>query len=220
MINLTIPVFTQHNLVTCGPFCMKMVMSYLGIEKAIEEIKSACNYCSHGTLETGIVLGLKKFGIDSRLFVAPDGDIIKGAYVGMPSCQLATTLRRRGGHSRNNINKKGFTELSEVVESGQIDLSIVTRSQIEKELDKGNPWVVVVSSFAFYGSRDDKKKGLLHFAVITGYDEDNFIINDPAPGFGIRKIQKDILLHSMYSGESRAICVYKSDNIKQGVDNE
>ena len=220
MINLDIPVFTQHNLVTCGPFCMKMVMSYLKVERTIEEIKESCNYCSHGTLETGIVLGLKRFGIDSKLFIVPDGDTIKGAYVGMPSNKLATTLRRRGGHSKNNINKRGFAELSEVVENGQIDLSVVTRAQIEKELDKGNPWIVVVSSFAFYGSTDDKKKGLLHFVVITGYDEDNFIINDPAPDTGTRKIQKDLLLHSIYSSEGRAICVFRGDNIKQGDHNE
>ena len=209
MINLTIPVFTQHNLVTCGPFCMKMVLSYLQVEKTIEEIKEACNYCAHGTLETGLVLGLKKFGIDSKLFIAPDGDVIKGAYIGMPLDKLATTLRRRSGHSRQPVAKRGFAELSEVVGNNQVDLSIITRSLIEKELDKGNPWIAVVSSFAFYGSLDDKKRGLLHFVVITGYDEDNFIIKDPSPNTGTRKIPKDLLLHSIHTGEGRAICVYK-----------
>lgn len=207
VINLNIPHFKQHNLVTCGPYCAKMVLSYLGLEKTIDEICESCNYCSQGTLETGLVLGLKSMGIDSNLYMTPDGDTIKAEYVSMESEKLVSTLRRRGSRSRQEASKRGFTELAQVVEKRAVTFCIPTRAMIEQGLDKGNPWIVVVKPFALYNFQDNKKAKLLHFVVITGYDECNFYINDPSSD--MKCIGKDQLLYSIYSGEGRVICIEK-----------
>jgi len=207
VINLDVPYFKQHNLVTCGPYCVKMVLSYLGIEKSIGEICESCNYCSQGTLETGLVLGLRSMGVDSVLHMVPDGDTIKAKYVSMDVKKLATTLRRRGGRSRKEVIKRGFSELAQVVENEQLDFRLPTRDLIERNIEIGNPWIVVVKPFALYGFQDDKKASLLHFVVIGGYDENGFYINDPATE--LRYVWKDQLLYGMYSGECRAICIRK-----------
>lgn len=198
----------QHNFVACGPYCVKMVLDYWGIDKSIDEICKLCNYCAQGTLETGLVLGLTKAGVDAKLYMTPDGDAIKAEYKEMDSKRLATTLRRRSGRSRREVSKRGFAELAETVENRQVVFDILSQKTMEYELNLGNPWIVVVKPFSLYGFKDNKKNELLHFVVICGYDNDYFYIHDPSENEASR-VSRDTLLYSMYSGEGRAICVKK-----------
>jgi len=208
MINLNINNLKQHDFVTCGPYCVKMVLDYFGIPKSVEDICKICRLHSKGTLETSLVLGLRAIGVNSKLYMVPDGETIKGAYAGIASNKLVPILRRRSSRNRS-VAKQGFAELAEVVQNGQVNFTIPTRILIEQELDEGNPWIIGVKPFALYGY-NDKQAGLLHFIIIQGYDSQSFIINDPAPNEGgIRSITKDHLLYSMYSAEGRAICICK-----------
>lgn len=212
MVNLEIPNHRQASKsTTCGPVCVQMILDYLGDRRTLEEICDLCDFDPRGTFETSLALALFRLGIPSTVFMEPDGERIKGSYLGLSQGRVASILKARSTKTQQEAQQRGFQELYEVVKNGLYKFQIATRRRIEEEIDAGNPWIVVVPAYDFYDKADkdsNRRKDLVHFIIIQGYDEDCYIVNDPAAdGKGVSRIDKDYLLYCMYKSEGYATCV-------------
>jgi len=190
----------------CGQFCVQMVLDKFGID--IDAAQN-CHILAGGMFESGVASALLKSGLKSIFHSYPNGNIFWGKHTGMTKRELLNSFKKKALKSKKSLHKRILSEIVELIEQDAISFGLPTRELIEKELDQGHPWIVGVKAYTLYGWQADKGKKRSHFIVVQGYDDQNFIINDPAHDKGgVRNIQKDELLYAMYSsGDGSAVCV-------------
>jgi hypothetical protein len=206
-INLNLKNYRQPpNSNLCGQYCIQMVLDKFGIDGNAAEV---CQIFAGGMFESGVALALLRMGLKSVFYDYPNGNIFWGKHVSMTKKELLNSFKRKAIKSKKNLHKKILSEIVELIEKDAVSFDLPTRELIERELDQKHPWIVGVTAYVLYDWQTDKDKKQGHFIVIQGYNDKNFIINDPAhDSGGVKEISKDKLLYAMYSsGDGSAVCV-------------
>jgi len=190
----------------CGQFCVQMALDKFNIH--IDAARD-CRTFAGGMFESGVALALLRSGLKSIFHSYPNGNIFWGKHVGMTKKELLNSFKKKALKSKKNLHKRILSEIVELIEQDAVSFELPTRELIEQELDQEHPWIVGVAPYTLYGWQTDKGKKRGHFVIIQGYNDQSFIINDPAHDKGgVREVQKDKLLYAMYgSGDGAAICV-------------
>lgn len=211
MRNLNIKTYKQPAETSiCGPCCIKMVTRYFGLNLSLNSIKQYCRCTNEGSLETSIVLAINKIGLQATLHALPSGGLLFGKYADLPKEKVIGNLKMRAQLVKSRLFAMALREAAELVEQDLIKFQLADRNIIEKELDKGNPWIACCHYYILGNLKDSNGADTSHFVVIQGYDKKHFIINDPLTG--TYKVEKDKMLCAMYSTspyEISAICINK-----------
>lgn len=67
-MKLDLPIHQQTRPYTCLPACIKMVLGFIGIEMAEDEIAQACKTTGAGTLPRNAVAGIRTIGHQALAF--------------------------------------------------------------------------------------------------------------------------------------------------------
>ncbi len=164
---------------SCGPYCVKMILSALSKDLSIKKIEELCEQYESGTLEPGLALGLLNTDTKATLYVAPDGDTIRTDYLHKKPAFIARSMRRRAADYEETM-KVGFQQLAKVVDEGAVIFDFVTGKTIEQKIDEGCVWIAGVAVAPFYYERVGEVIGSYHhFVVIEDYTDTAFVVNDP-----------------------------------------
>ncbi len=63
-MKLRVPYFKQAKWYTCGPACLRMILSHLNIKAAEKDLEKACGTTELGTTPTQLVAGAFKFNVN------------------------------------------------------------------------------------------------------------------------------------------------------------
>lgn len=211
MRNLNIKTYKQPAETSiCGPCCIKMVTQHFGLNLSLKSIKQHCHCTNEGSLETSVVLAISEIGLHPILYALPSGGLLFGKYADLPKEKVISNLKVRAKLVKSRLFAMALREAAELVEQDLIRFQLANRDIIEKELDKGNPWIACCHYYILSKQKENRGAEMSHFIVIQGYDKNHFIINDPLDG--VYKVEKDLMLCAMYSispYEISAICVSK-----------
>jgi len=188
----------------CGLACMEMITKYMK-----SECPEARQVFEKGALETSIALVYLANGLNSVVFQTPDGEWLPNKYADMKPDEVVRSLRIRKLKLKNNtLMTQVFEEIADALEQDVLRFKIPSRELIEANLRQGNPWIVGVNPHILHSTPEITKDNPGHFVVVSGFDKDSFIVNDPCPKKGgTIKVQKDRLMFAMFDSTGAAVCV-------------
>lgn len=192
----------------CGPICFQMILRWHGVKAEIKQIKKAIRF-RNGATEAGLALGFKQFNIDSVCYCPPDGVLIPGRYATMDIPALTRVLKIRASKTTDKDLSVSYRDLADAAQQELVSFALPTEKQIARDLYNNTPWIVGLSPTILYPDANLTNPSDGHFVVIQGYDDNNFIINDPCADLGgIHKIQKERVIAAMYKLEGSGLAVY------------
>jgi len=200
-IDLKIPVVKQPDMSNdCGVACVAMIADFYGLGIAYEDIKNEIGVYSWGT--TTPQLG--RFLLAHRFDVEIIG--LHPALFQLNSTSLNEPKLIEHLQKMRTVLKDGYDAiaiehfLSFVREGGQLTPRIPTVLDIELELAEQRPLIIPLSHW-FLHQTNMPPRFSIHFNVVTGTNEKNFIVNDPDFGDdfgGQHEIEKSVLMYAIY----------------------
>lgn len=196
---------------TCGPYCVLMLTSALGINASIEDLEQICNQTEDGTIETSLTLGLIGLGVNATIYAPVDGQGIPCSYLTKSPSAIRKSLHQKARHIENLTERQGYLEMAELVGKGAASFTLPTRKVIQQKIDEGCAWILGVSMVPLYLEKAEQDEVYMHYVIVQNYNDDKFEVNDPSHEHGgVYWIDKDQLLYSLYSVDGLSICVEMS----------
>ena len=62
-MNKPFPIFTQHDVMECGPTCLRMVMAYYGRNYPLERLRDMCHIQRDGVSLLGVAEAAEQLGM-------------------------------------------------------------------------------------------------------------------------------------------------------------
>lgn len=179
---LDIPLVTQpKGTLECGAACTKMILNYHGHDVSYDTINNAI------PVRDGF--GLYIYEIGSYLISLGYETTITGlntnfANIKMIDANSHVIKDHIQAHQKDEYYAKkwekfqdGFGTLFDFIDQGgQLATQITSEKTIKNHLDADQPVLVALTSNFLY---DKIYRHNEHFALITGYDDNNFYMNDP-----------------------------------------
>lgn len=214
MTALDVPYFKQAMLGSCGPASLLMVLKYHRPELELNRLLEFRAWATANIFPFGMT---ESFGL--ALFAAKSGftPLVLKEDLGFHMKFRDMYVNRRLFDVVLPILKLGYKRLLAESRSrglevvyGPIDLDV-----IERFVEKGLPPIVMVDQTG-YAPDEDYRYGVLHWVVITGFEDDTVIINDPdlGPNLAVPRSKfthaLDLLRENFQT--DRRLVVVKSDN--------
>lgn len=193
-------IFQKENSIDCGPACLEIIYQSPSQKITIEEISSSMGYDEGGTYVPQILTHLIDKGIDTQLtlanvslFTEEEGN----------SLNKEEKIRHLEKWFENNLNHEFSNFVVYLMiylrHGGDIRVKPNLKARdLEKELDRGNKWLVVAHRSMLWGQNVSTKTmkyssitGKLnkyHFVLLNDYKDGQFEIVDPYP----TKLEKQI----------------------------
>lgn len=179
-VDLDVPLFIQPaSSYECGQHCAKMVLAFFGKVVTIRDISRLCKYTRNGTFDMSIAVALSSCGVDPILYTYPDDDVFEVKHLDMSAQKLRGSFERRARKSKGIMRKRIFSDVATLSSENRIKFEPPTPLVLRRELDKGKPWIISLSTGCIY---KEETGGPGHFVVIRGYENDSLLINDPLKG--------------------------------------
>jgi len=184
LTKLNVPYFKQSMLGSCGPASLLMVLKYHRPELKLSRLLEFRAWMAAEIFPLGMTesLGLAVFA--AKLSFTP---LVLKEEEGFHMEFHDIRVGRRLFNLMLPIFRLGYRRLS--AEAEQVGVEVVYRpvdlGLIEEFVERGLPPIVMVDQTG-YAPDEDYRYGVLHWVVVTGFEGDVIVINDPDLGPNLR----------------------------------
>lgn len=177
IINVPLKLQKQGSM-DCGPVCAQMVLEHFGVIKDIESLIEKLKYAESGTsaYDNGTIFLDEGFSVRAitahpKLFppeiissISSKEDVLK-------------VLENKKEQVKNQNDKDNLSTFQKFLnKGGEVSLEIPNFNHIKDAIDKDKLVIALL-----IGQALGKNEGGFHFVVVSGYDDNNVYINNPAP---------------------------------------
>jgi len=202
-MKLDVPYIKQEKNM-CGPSSLQQVLEYYGRKISLKDILANVKMFPFGTPPPYLAIGAKKLGYKVRL-ISFDVNYVDPSWKNSPKNEIIEKLKKRLPTIKNRIINRRTKGLIMALESGvELDIKIPSEKILIKYMKRGIPPIITLSYNVLHdykrklNDKLDDVKGLPtgHYVVVSGYDDNNFIVTDPFNG--TLKVPKRKLLFSWF----------------------
>lgn len=186
-MKLDVPFYpmSQEQATYCGQFVLKSVFKYfLGKEYDLDYLAKLSDKFAEGyTLTSGLAYAGVHEGLNVK-FITKEAELVSDKEV-----KVSKTLYENKDIS--DIKTRARSLLEKAKEIGvQFEVRELPQGELEKELQKGNPIIVVID----HGKIINSERQIFHFVLLTGYDDNYVYYHDvgPASPTAHRAVKKEL----------------------------
>lgn len=172
-----VPLYTQRKgSVDCGHICLRMILSYHGVNLSYKEIKSHIKTHTIGTYTPQLGIFLQDLGFSTNIFTMnpslfsiPDSKSNQKEVLEILTSKLNRTLKSK--------DKRTLSYFVDYIKKGGIVTPLIPSEEIiRSEIAEGRPLLTLLTSNFLTGIKSSFN---FHFNVITGIDKTHIYVNDP-----------------------------------------
>lgn len=190
---LAVPLVVQPDDVTCGPTCLYSVLRFFGDETPFERLLEVTpRNPDGGTMAVYLALAALRLGYGARIH-SYNYRIVDPSWARLAPAEVQARLVRRAEAVRKPKLQAACRAYAEFLASGgELRFDDLTAPLLVESLDQGRPILCGLSATYLYGlprerpddNVEDDVAGdpVGHFLVICGYEDDQFLVRDPATG--------------------------------------
>ena len=191
------------NSMLCGPYSLKMVLSYHGKTPSIKSILKDAPLYKEGTYigDLGFCAIMNGFNAKIVLF---DTSIMAPEYAKMSIKKMVEEMKKR--KSMDKEEKKGLKAIIKFLKAGgKIEVRIIKMEEIKDAIKNKVPPILCIDRKILYGKGPGKKG---HFVVASGFKRKKILLNDPHSRYGgIKDYDKEEILFALYSHGGKTLFI-------------
>jgi len=175
---MLLPTFSQpKNSISCGPYCLKMLLHFYKNKASIRDIfKEVPLYKAQGTYIGDAAYFLLKNNVPCSVITFGTCYYTPAEFK-MGQTKLLASFQRRLKTKLKLPQKRRLKSLVRFIKAGgKITLKVPQKKDITAALKKGHPVMAALDCKALYGKGTGAEP---HWAVITDYKNNKFQIHDP-----------------------------------------
>ena len=174
---LNVPLIRQpKDSKECGIAGLAMILSYYGLDKSFDDLKSVINVDEIGTYAPQLGSYLIKNGLYTEI-ITMHPKLFTFKDKGMDNKEILNHFQNLYPNLKSEQDKKVLEYFIEFLNNnGRINVKIPSKEDIIEEINNKRPICALLTSNFLLG---DKPIFNFHFNVITGIDNEFIYVNDP-----------------------------------------
>lgn len=216
---LSVPLIKQpENSNDCGVACVAMIADYYGLSLSYSEIKNELGVYQWGTTTPQLGRFFLNHGFEVEI-IGLHPALFQSESKFHDHSALIDHLKKMRMVLKDGYDAITIEHFIEFVkEGGKVIPHVPSHEDIASELAADRPVLVPLSHW-FLHKTSMLPRFSIHFNVVAGMDEENFIVHDPDWGNdfgGIHTINKDLLMYAVYVSAKGGVddaCIMKIKHV-------